>query len=87
MQTFTATEAKNNLSAVMDAAQRGPVTIEKNGRPYVTMSAYTSYTPSTAESRAKAKEEMFASARRISDQAKRNGLTDEILQSILNERD
>ncbi len=87
MKTFTATEAKNQFALMMDTAQREPVTIEKNGRPYVTMTSAVGYAISTAESRAKAKEEFFASARRLAAEAKRNGMTKEILQSILNDRD
>ena len=32
MKTFAATEAKTNFGALLDAAQRGPVGIKKNGR-------------------------------------------------------
>ena len=32
MKSFAATEAKTNFGALLDAAQRGPVAIKKNGR-------------------------------------------------------
>lgn len=35
MQTFSATEAKNNLGLVFDSAQKCPVSVKKQGRPYV----------------------------------------------------
>ncbi len=33
MRRFTAAEAKNRFGELLDSAQRGPVTIEKHGRP------------------------------------------------------
>lgn len=40
MDTIAAAEAKTNFGALLDKAQRGPVTISKNGRPVaVLMSA------------------------------------------------
>lgn len=33
MKTFSARDAKNRFGEVMDAAQAGPVMIEKHGRP------------------------------------------------------
>ena len=35
MKTVTAREAKNRFGQLIDDAQRGPVTVEKNGRPFV----------------------------------------------------
>lgn len=34
MQTFTATDAKHHLGLVLDTAQKAPVSIEKQGRPF-----------------------------------------------------
>ena len=34
---FAATEAKQKLGEIMDAAQKGPVIINKSGRPHVVM--------------------------------------------------
>lgn len=33
MRRFTAAEAKNRFGELLDSAQRGPVSIEKHGRP------------------------------------------------------
>jgi prevent-host-death family protein len=35
MKQFTATEAKNNLGQIFDAAQAAPVRITKNGKDFV----------------------------------------------------
>jgi prevent-host-death family protein len=35
MKHFTATEAKNALGQIFDAAQTGPVSITKNGKDFV----------------------------------------------------
>lgn len=35
--SFAATEAKQKLGEIMDAAQKGPVVINKSGRPHVVM--------------------------------------------------
>jgi len=38
MKTFTATQAKQNFGALLDAARVGDVTILKNGHPFVVVS-------------------------------------------------
>lgn len=43
MKTVASTEAKSNFGALLDAAQRGPVTIEKKGRPVAVMISYEDY--------------------------------------------
>ncbi len=43
MQTFSASDAKNRLGAVLDAAQRAPVRIEKQGRPFVVVLSQEAY--------------------------------------------
>lgn len=43
MRTETATDAKNNFGAVLDAALREPVVIRKSGRNAVVMIAYEDY--------------------------------------------
>ena len=40
MKTIASTEAKSNLGALLDAAQLGPVTIDKKGRPVAVMISY-----------------------------------------------
>ena len=43
MQTFSASEAKNKLGIVLDAAQRAPVTIKKQGRPFAVVISQETY--------------------------------------------
>lgn len=44
MQTsFTASEAKNKFGLVLDSAQQQPVTIEKQGRPFVIVLSQAAY--------------------------------------------
>ena len=40
---FAATEAKQKLGEIMDAAQKGPVVISKSGRPHVVMISIETY--------------------------------------------
>ena len=40
---MSATDAKNRFGFVLDAAQRAPVTIEKQGRPFVVVLSQDSY--------------------------------------------
>jgi prevent-host-death family protein len=43
MKTVASTEAKSNFGALLDSAQRGPVTIEKKGRPVAVLISYEDY--------------------------------------------
>lgn len=43
MKTVAAKEAKNRFGQLMDDAQRGPVTIEKNGRPFAVVQSYADF--------------------------------------------
>lgn len=43
MKTVAAKEAKNRFGQLIDDAQRGPVTVEKNGRPFVVVQSYEDY--------------------------------------------
>ncbi len=43
MKTVTAKEAKNRFGQLIDDAQRGPVTIEKNGRPFAVVQSYADF--------------------------------------------
>lgn len=43
MQTFSATTAKAKLGLILDTAQREPVTIEKQGRPYAVVIPIEAY--------------------------------------------
>ena len=43
MKTVTAKDAKNRFGKLIDDAQRGPVTIEKNGRPFAVVQSYEDF--------------------------------------------
>ena len=43
MKMFAAREAKNHLGRLMDEAQRQPVVIEKNGRPFAVVLSVDDY--------------------------------------------
>ena len=40
MKAMDSTDAKTNFGALLDAAQRGPVTIKKKGRPVAVLYSY-----------------------------------------------
>lgn len=43
MKTVAAKEAKNRFGQLIDDAQRGPVTIVKNGRPFAVVQSYADF--------------------------------------------
>lgn len=43
MQTISASEAKLHFGALVDKAQKGPITIEKKGRPVVVVISFEDY--------------------------------------------
>jgi len=43
MKTVTAKDAKNRFGQLIDDAQRGPVTINKNGRPFAVVQSYDDF--------------------------------------------
>ena len=43
MKMMASTEAKSHFGALLDAAQQGPVMIEKKGRPVAVMVSYSEY--------------------------------------------
>jgi len=43
MKSVTAKDAKNRFGQLLDDAQRGPVTIEKYGRPFAVVQSYEDY--------------------------------------------
>jgi prevent-host-death family protein len=43
MKTIASTEAKSNFGALIDTAQREPVTIEKKGRPVAVLMSHEEY--------------------------------------------
>ena len=43
MKTIAAKEAKNRFGQLIDDAQRQPVTVEKNGRPFVVVQSFEDF--------------------------------------------
>ncbi len=43
MKTMAAKDAKNRFGQLIDDAQRQPVTVEKNGRPFVVVQSYEDF--------------------------------------------
>ncbi len=43
MKTVAAKDAKNRFGQLIDDAQRQPVTVEKNGRPFVVVQSYADF--------------------------------------------
>lgn len=84
METVSATEAKNQLARVMEMAQKQPVMIEKNGRPSVVMMSAEAY---DGKSKRQRKEDFVKLCDELAATAKRNGMTEEILKSILADED
>jgi len=87
MQTISATEAKNYLASVMDKAIREPVLIEKNGRPFVVMMSVEEYEKKAGQEKTERerKKAFLEFCDYIATTAKKNGMTEEILNSILAE--
>ncbi len=84
MQHVTATEAKNHLATVMQKAVKEPIVIEKNGQPYVVMMSVEEYEKTATETR---RENFVTLCHQLASTAKKNGMTEEILASILAEKD
>jgi prevent-host-death family protein len=79
MTEFSATQAKQQFAALLDAAQRGPVRIRRHERNVAVLLS--------AEEYERMNRERWAEFNRLSviasEQAKANGLTEEILAEIL----
>ncbi len=82
MKTVSATEAKQNFAALLDAAQRGPVRIRRHDREIAVMLS--------AEEYARFVEDRWNEFDRLSalaaEQAQQSGLREEKLKEILAER-
>jgi prevent-host-death family protein len=79
MRHVSATEAKQTLSAVIDAAQREPVVIQRQKRDVAVILSVQEYQRLTALN----VEEFERFCDRIGEQAKARGLTEEKLAEIL----
>jgi antitoxin Phd len=79
MQTMPALEAKNHFGQLIEAAQRQPITVTKQGRPaVVVMSTYEfeSY-------QKQAGDRVLGVMDHMQSQAKEQGLTKEVLDELL----
>jgi len=82
MPTVSATHAKQNFAAIIDAAQREPVLIRRHDRDVAVVVSAGEY-ERLVRDRWKEFDRLSALA---SEQAEANGLTEEKLQEILAER-
>jgi prevent-host-death family protein len=83
MRQFTATEAKQRLAELLDAAQRAPVMIRRQKREIAVVMSPDEY----RRLRGLSITELERLTDRIGAQAKRRGLTEEKLQALLADGD
>ena len=79
MKSFTALEAKNRLGQVIDAAQREPVTITRQGRPSVVVLSADEY----QRRQSRAWRNLLAVTEETGRHAREQGLTEEVLDQLL----
>ena len=79
MKIITALEAKNRFGEVMEAAQRQPIGITRNGRPSVVMISAESY----ARRQRVARERLRQAMQRAGEYAAAHGMTEDALATML----
>ncbi len=83
MKKITATDAKNRLGALIDDAQREPVVIQRQDRDVAVVLSMAEFERMRAGN-----VKAFLDARNeLAEEAKANGLTDELLQRLLKDDD
>ncbi len=83
MRYVSASEAKQNLGAILDSAQREPVTIRRQKRDVAVVLSAQEYERVCAQNR----DEFLRFAERVSHQATERGLTKHKLDEILADED
>ena len=81
MRYVSASEAKQRLAALLDAAQREPVTIRRQNRDVAVVISPTDYRRLTSTN----VEEFQRFCDRVSTSAKARGMTEDKLDAILND--
>ena len=79
MKTITAREAKNRFGQLLDAAQRTPVSVTKNGRAVTVMLSTELYD----QLRGSAWERLATTMNAMAEEASASGLTDAKLDALL----
>ncbi len=79
MRTVSAIDAKNRFGQLLEAAQREPVTVTKQGRPAAVVLSVEDY----QRMRGAANARLLDSVRRMQKEAAAAGLTEEVLDELL----
>jgi prevent-host-death family protein len=79
MKTITAIEAKNKFGQLIEAAQRQPVTVTKNGRASVVVMSVEDY----ERRRKRAWKNLLVTLDQTGDYATSQGLTEQRLEQLL----
>lgn len=79
MKTYSALDAKNRLGELIEAAQRQPIGITRNGRPSVVVISAESY----ARRQRMARERLRAGMQRAGEYAAARGMDDAELERLL----
>ncbi len=81
MKTVTALEAKNRFGEVMEAAQRQPVTVTRNGRPSVVVVSAESH----ARRQRMARERLRQAMQRAGEHSVAHGMNEDVLDQLLSD--
>ncbi len=83
MQTISALDAKNRFGQLIDAAQRGPVTVTKKGRPVTVMLSIEDF----ERMRGNTCNRLLNTIQRMHEEALDRGLTEGKLEKLLADED